>query len=284
VTAAVVQMRKLVAGGGAEKPVTRPVLRWHGGKWRLAPWILEHFPQAHTCYVEPYGGGANVLLRKPRQAAECYNDLDGTVVNVFRVLRDPQSAAELARRLRLTPYSRAEFEWSYETASDAIDAAHKVIVRSFMGFGSDSVTRNCKTGFRARMTNDRSFPSAAWRAYLARSSGFAPLCLMLGKGGTASSRDRVGGEASALARGVADKPMVDHLAAHAATDPAKPLRAPLVRGLRVAPLDHCPADSGRRLPVALGEAFEDAPLCVGDHRERLLLLMCRKTGLRILRS
>lgn len=169
-TAPVVQMRKVMRRPSIGAP-TRPVLRWHGGKWRLAPWIIAHFPP-HTCYVEPFGGGASVLLRKPRLAAEVYNDLDGTAVNVFRVLRDPHSGAELRRRLALTPYARAEFEWSYEPAVDAIDAAHKAIVRSFMGFGSDSVTRNCKTGFRARMSDDRSLPSAAWRAYVGDCAAF----------------------------------------------------------------------------------------------------------------
>src|ERR1041385_943962 len=91
---------------------TRPVVRYHGGKWNLAPWIISHFPP-HRIYVEPFGGAASVLLQKPRSYAEIYNDLDQEVVNVFRILRDRKAARELERLLRLTPFARDEFCHSY---------------------------------------------------------------------------------------------------------------------------------------------------------------------------
>jgi DNA adenine methylase len=71
--------------------VTRPVLRYYGGKFRLADWIISMFP-AHRFFVEPFGGAANVLMAKPRSFGEIYNDLDSEVVNVFKVLRDPRTA------------------------------------------------------------------------------------------------------------------------------------------------------------------------------------------------
>ena len=143
--------------------VKRPLLRWHGGKWRIAPWLISLFPP-HRAYVEPYGGAASVLLRKPAIGAECFNDLDGTVVNVFRVLRDPAKAAELERRLRLTPFAREEFDLAYAPATDAIDAAHKTIVLSFMGYGSDSASRSCRTGFRTKRAKS-SLPAREWSSY-----------------------------------------------------------------------------------------------------------------------
>jgi DNA adenine methylase len=145
--------------------VTRPALRYHGGKFRLAPWILSFFPR-HQCYVEPFGGAASVLLLKERVGAECYNDLDSQVVNVFRILRDPTAALELQRRVALTPFARDEFDWSYEPAVDELDAAHKLIIRSFMGHGSDSATRGCRTGFRSKLTDGRVLPAYEWATWV----------------------------------------------------------------------------------------------------------------------
>lgn len=138
---------------------TRPVLRYHGGKWRLAPWITGFFP-SHQTYVEPYGGGASVLLRKARSYAEVYNDLDGEVVNLFRVLRNPALARELVRQVRLTPYAREEHELSYLTDGDPVEQARRLLVRSFMGFGSDGIKR--KTGFRGNVLRTGTTPAGDW--------------------------------------------------------------------------------------------------------------------------
>ena len=139
----------------------RPVLRYHGGKWRLASWILGHFPP-HRVYVEPYGGAASLLLRKPRVHAEVYNDLDEEVVGLFRVLRDPAQAAALAAALALTPFARAEFEAAYEVSADPLERARRLVVRSFMGFGSESIRSDYRTGFRSNSSLSRATPAVEW--------------------------------------------------------------------------------------------------------------------------
>ena len=129
------------------KAATRPVLRYHGGKWMLAPWIIGHFP-AHTVYVEPYGGGASVLLRKARAKMEVYNELDGQVANVFRVLRDPVMCARLTELIVLTPFSRTEFDLSYELSDDPVEQARRTIARGFMGMSTRGTSGGHRTGFR----------------------------------------------------------------------------------------------------------------------------------------
>jgi DNA adenine methylase len=152
----------------------RPVLRYHGGKWLLAPWIISHFPP-HDIYVEPFGGAASVLMRKKRSRVEVYNDLWATVVNVFRVLRDSAKADELAWLLYLTPFARAEYN---QTSTDElpglsdVEAARRTILRSFAGFGSASTNGAHSTGFRA--VSAKTAPKAAgnWANYPVQIHGF----------------------------------------------------------------------------------------------------------------
>jgi len=149
---------------------TRPALRYHGGKWRLAPKLLQFFP-AHRCYVEPFGGGASVLLRKPRTYAEVYNDLDGNVVNFFRVLRDQGPA--LREKCFLTPFSNEDFKAAFFRSDDPLEQARRTVVRSFFGFGSASVTEHkhtsrigkATTGFRANSNRSHTTPAIDWMNY-----------------------------------------------------------------------------------------------------------------------
>ena len=141
----------------------RPVMRWHGGKWRLAPWIIQHFPD-HRVYVEGYGGAASVLMRKHRSYVEVYNDLNGDAANVFRVLRDRESAAELERLLRLTPFAREEFETPINGA-DSVERARRMIFRSFAGFSSASANAEYPTGFRANSNRSGTTPAHDWMHY-----------------------------------------------------------------------------------------------------------------------
>jgi DNA adenine methylase len=151
--------------------VERPVLRYHGGKWKLAEWIIGFFPP-HDTYVEAFGGGASVLLRKPRSHGEVYNDLDSEIVNVFRVLRGVEQGKELERLLRLTPYSREEHRMSYEPTADLVELARRTILRSFQGFSSASVTKVHKTGFRANASRNGTTPARDWSHYPEHISSF----------------------------------------------------------------------------------------------------------------
>lgn len=144
----------------------RPVLRYFGGKFLLAPWIISHFPK-HRVYVEPFGGAASVLMQKPRAYAEIYNDLDDRIVNVFRVLQSRELSAELLRLMELTPFARKEFELCKEGSLNPVEDARRTIIRSFMGFGSDSVCEPSRaTGFRSNSNRSGTTPAHDWINYL----------------------------------------------------------------------------------------------------------------------
>ena len=125
---------------------SRPLLRWLGGKFRLAPWIVSHFP-SHEVYLEPFGGAASVLLHKPRAYNEIYNDLDGELVNLFRVLRSAE-APELLRLLHLTPYAEEEYWAAFEHTDEPVERARRTIVRSHLAHGTGGARMDRPTGFR----------------------------------------------------------------------------------------------------------------------------------------
>ncbi len=84
----------------------RIVFGWYGGKFSHLDWLLPLLPKCHH-YCEPFAGSGAVLLNREPSPVETYNDIDGDVVNFFRVLRDRHE--ELIRAISLTPFSREEY-------------------------------------------------------------------------------------------------------------------------------------------------------------------------------
>jgi DNA adenine methylase len=133
----------------------------------LADWIISYFPK-HRVYVEPFGGGGSVLIRKDRSYAEVYNDKWDVVVNVFQCLRDPEKSEQLKRALELTPFSRTDFNSAFrrrpETLGD-VECARLTILRSYAGFGSASTNGEYATGFRCNSNRSGTTPAHDWVNY-----------------------------------------------------------------------------------------------------------------------
>lgn len=83
----------------------RTLIRWHGSKNRMAKDICDLLPP-HRVFVEPYGGGAAVLLHKDPVEVEVLSELDAGLVNVYRIVGDPALKDDFYRRVWITKYSR----------------------------------------------------------------------------------------------------------------------------------------------------------------------------------
>lgn len=116
----------------------RPALRYYGGKWRVAPWIIGHMPN-HRAYLEPCMGAASVFAQKPPAEVETLNDANSRVTNYFWQLRD--NTDELTRRVALTPWSEDEYYACQEPTEDPVEDARRFYVTSWQsvhGSGSGS--------------------------------------------------------------------------------------------------------------------------------------------------
>lgn len=119
------------------------LVRYHGAKNNLVPFLLARFPM-HRLYCEPFGGSAAVLLNKPRVMTEVYNDLDTEVYNLFRIVREQPD--ELARLLSFTPYSKSELLAAFEPGEITdIERARRFIIRSQMAYSSTSINEKSHT-------------------------------------------------------------------------------------------------------------------------------------------
>ncbi len=122
----------------------RPVLKYPGSKWRLAEWIISIMPP-HKSYVEPFFGSGAVFFNKPPSRIETINDLDGEIVNLFRVVREQPE--ELERAVALTPYSREEYKRAWErrkagNVTDPVELARLTLVRYWQAVGARNIYRS----------------------------------------------------------------------------------------------------------------------------------------------
>lgn len=143
--------------------ITSPAIRYHGGKFRLSAWVIKHFPE-HQVFVDAFGGAAGILINKPRAYAEVYNDLDGDVVNFFRVLQDNGTRDRLIELISLTPYARGEFDRAWEPSDCAVERARRLVIRAQMGFGSAGATKG-RTGFRIDTRRSYGTAQSIWVRY-----------------------------------------------------------------------------------------------------------------------
>lgn len=85
-----------------------PIVPWVGGKRRLADRLLSLFPQ-HSCYVEPFAGAAAVFFAKAPSEVEVLNDVNGELVNLYRVVQ--HHLEEFVRQFKWALSSRTVFRW-----------------------------------------------------------------------------------------------------------------------------------------------------------------------------
>ena len=135
------------------------VLKYPGAKNRIADWICEYIP-GHEVYLEPFFGSGAVFFAKTPARIETLNDLDGNVVNYFRVIRE--KADELVELLEMTPYARDEYYVACKDnpADCDLEKARKFAVRCWQGFGASNLYRN---GFRSSQRSISPHVTKEWR-------------------------------------------------------------------------------------------------------------------------
>jgi DNA adenine methylase len=133
------------------------ILHYPGSKWSLADWIIACMPD-HSTYLEPFFGSGAVLFSKERSQIETVNDIDGEVINLFRIIRERPD--DLAYAIKWTPHSREEYYQSYATDGlDDLERARRLIVRLWQGRGGKTSHR---TGWRSMIEPNGPLPGKEW--------------------------------------------------------------------------------------------------------------------------
>lgn len=112
-----------------------PLVPWIGGKSRLAKRIIPLFPE-HTCYVEAFAGGAALFFRKAQAEVEVLNDINGDLVNLYRVVQ--HHLDEFINQFKWSLISRQMYGWLNTTRPETltdIQRAARFYYLQRQGFG-----------------------------------------------------------------------------------------------------------------------------------------------------
>lgn len=111
----------------------------------MAQWIIHKMPE-HKVYLEPFFGSGAILFNKQPSRIETVNDIDGNIVNLFKVIREKPE--QLANVIEFTPYSREEYYQSFQYLQSPlsdVERARVFMVRCWMARGGKT---SDKTGWR----------------------------------------------------------------------------------------------------------------------------------------
>jgi DNA adenine methylase len=121
------------------------ILNYVGSKWNMAKWIISQMPE-HNVYLEPFFGSGAILFNKEPSRIETVNDIDGNIVNLFKVIREKPN--ELAHAVEFTPYSREEYYQAFDLLEQDLsdlERARVFLMRCWMARGGKTSDR---TGWR----------------------------------------------------------------------------------------------------------------------------------------
>lgn len=125
--------------------MTNTIIPWVGGKRKLAKHLLPLFPD-HTCYVEPFCGGAALFFMKEPSKQEVLNDINGDIVNLYRVIQ--HHLEEFIKQFKWALTSREIFEWFKDTPPETltdIQRAARFYYLQKLSFGAKATGRTFGT-------------------------------------------------------------------------------------------------------------------------------------------
>ncbi len=139
----------------------KPILKYPGSKTNIASWIISHFPD-HTHYLEPYCGSAAVFLAKTPARHEVLNDINSSLMSLFRTIREHGDA--LAAAIEMTPWSEEEYHFCdkhyLEPSGDDIEDARRFLVKCWQTHG---IKFDVTAGWKHNGLHGKVYPVRLWR-------------------------------------------------------------------------------------------------------------------------